>query len=52
MAGLLMIYNVFWAFEDEDNSPVNQSPNQSRNVDCGHRRFRFDGGASVIEWLV
>ena len=52
MAGLRTVYNVFWAFEDDDNSPVIQTPNRSRNVDCGHERFRFDGGASVIEWLV
>ena len=52
MAGLPTVYNAFRAFKDDDNSPVIQSPNRSRNVDCGHRRFRFDGGASIIEWLV
>ena len=52
MAGLPTVYNVFRAFEDDDNSPIIQSPDRRRNVDCGHRRFRFDGGASVIEWLV
>ena len=51
MAGLPTVYNVFRAFEDDDNSAVIQSPDRSRNVDCGHRRFRFDGGASIIEWL-
>ena len=52
IAGLPTVYNVFRAFEDDDNSPVIRSLDRSRNVDRGHRRFRFDGGASVIEWLV
>ena len=32
MAGLPTVYNVFRAFEDDDNSPVIQSPDRSRNV--------------------